>query len=91
MTFSEFGRRIKANDSTGTDHGTAAPLFVFGSCIKGGMIGNNPTISDNVQNDEGVTVQIDFRSVYASILIDWFQVKPSIVKQILFADFKSFH
>lgn len=88
MTFSEFGRRIKANDSTGTDHGTAAPLFVFGSCIKGGMIGNNPTISDNVQNDEGVAMQIDFRSVYASILTDWFQIEPAIVKQILFAEFQ---
>ncbi len=88
MTFSEFGRRIKANDSTGTDHGTAAPLFLFGSCIKGGILGNNPTISSNVDNDEGVAMQYDFRSVYATLLIDWFQIDPAIVKQILYDDFQ---
>ncbi|MEP7197549.1 MAG: DUF1501 domain-containing protein [Saprospiraceae bacterium] len=88
MTFSEFGRRIKANDSTGTDHGTAGPLFLFGSCIKGGIIGNNPTISDNPTNDEGVAMQYDFRSVYASILIDWFQLETSLVKEILYEDFQ---
>lgn len=88
MTFSEFGRRINANDSTGTDHGSAAPLFLFGSCIKGGIIGNNPTISERVQVDEGVAMQYDFRSVYASILIDWFEMDTSIVKQLLFEDFQ---
>ncbi len=88
MTFSEFGRRIKANDSTGTDHGTAAPLFLFGSCIKGGILGNNPTINDRVDNDEGVAMQYDFRSVYATLLTDWFQVEASIVKQLLKDDFQ---
>ena len=42
MTFSEFGRRIRSNDSLGTDHGTAAPLFVFGSCINSTVLGDNP-------------------------------------------------
>ncbi|MBK9960807.1 MAG: T9SS type A sorting domain-containing protein [Saprospiraceae bacterium] len=88
MTFSEFGRRIKANDSTGTDHGTAAPLFVFGECIDGGILGNNPTINDTVTNDEGVAMQYDFRSIYASLLIDWFEVSPSVVSQMLFKDFQ---
>ncbi len=88
MTFSEFGRRIKANDSTGTDHGTAAPLFLFGSCIKGGIIGNNPSISSSVTNDEGVAMQYDFRSVYASLLIDWFEMDSQVVKQLLFEDFQ---
>jgi uncharacterized protein (DUF1501 family) len=41
MTFSEFGRRIKSNASTGTDHGTAAPLFVFGAGVQGGILGTN--------------------------------------------------
>ncbi len=88
MTFSEFGRRIKANDSTGTDHGTAAPLFVFGECIEGGILGNNPTINDTVTNDEGVAMQYDFRSIYASLLIDWFEVSPSVVSQMLFKEFQ---
>jgi uncharacterized protein (DUF1501 family) len=88
MTFSEFGRRIKANNSFGTDHGTAAPLFVFGSCVKGGIIGESPAISATVTNDEGVAMQYDFRSIYASLLIDWFQVPKADVKRILYKDFQ---
>ncbi len=88
MTFSEFGRRIKANDSTGTDHGSAAPLFLFGSCVNPGILGDNPTISPRVANDEGVAMQYDFRSVYASVLVDWFEVDSALVKQILFRDFQ---
>ncbi len=88
MTFSEFGRRIKANDSTGTDHGSAAPLFLFGSCVQAGILGSNPTIGSTVGNDEGVAMQYDFRSVYASVLTDWFDLSPSIVSQILFEEFQ---
>ncbi len=88
MTFSEFGRRIRANNSFGTDHGTAAPLFVFGSCVKGGVIGESPTISANVGQDEGVAMQYDFRSIYASILIDWFNVSKTDVSEILFKEFQ---
>lgn len=88
MTFSEFGRQIKANDSTGTDHGTAAPLFLFGSCIKPGILGDNPTISDTVQNGEGVAMQFDFRSIYASLLLDWFKLDLATVKSIMFGEFQ---
>ena len=44
MTFSEFGRRIKSNSSDGTDHGAAAPLFVFGKDVQSGILGTNPVI-----------------------------------------------
>lgn len=88
MTFSEFGRRIKANDSTGTDHGSAAPLFLFGNCVSPGILGNNPTISNNVGNDEGVAMQYDFRSVYATILMDWFELPSDLVRELLFAEFQ---
>ncbi len=88
MTFSEFGRRIKANDSYGTDHGTAAPLFVFGSCVNSTLFGKNPEISTNVSDDEGVAMQYDFRSVYASLLMDWFQTPKSDIKKVLFDDFQ---
>jgi uncharacterized protein (DUF1501 family) len=88
MTFSEFGRRIRANNSFGTDHGTAAPVFVFGSCVKGGVVGESPTISDQVEQNEGVAMQYDFRSIYASILIDWFKVEKSQVQNVLFKDFQ---
>lgn len=88
MTFSEFGRQIKANDSTGTDHGTAAPMFLFGSCIKPGILGNNPTITDTVANGEGVAMQYDFRSIYASLLLDWFKVDKSTVESIMFGSYQ---
>ncbi|MBK9269982.1 MAG: DUF1501 domain-containing protein [Saprospiraceae bacterium] len=89
MTFSEFGRRIKANDSTGTDHGSAAPLMLFGECIDGGILGDNPSIGDNVTNDEGVAMQYDFRSIYATILRDWFGLSSSDVARLMYADFQS--
>jgi len=84
MTFSEFGRQIASNASLGTDHGDAAPLMLFGTCIQSGIIGPNPIIGSTLPNQAGVDMQIDFRNVYASILRDWFQV-PSTEVQQLFA------
>ena len=88
MTYSEFGRRIRSNFSNGTDHGTAAPLIVFGSCILPGIIGDNPEISVDVDTQEGLPMQYDFRSVYGSMLTDWFNVDEEIVRDILLGDFQ---
>ncbi|MFN0128399.1 MAG: DUF1501 domain-containing protein [Verrucomicrobiales bacterium] len=66
MTFSEFGRRVRENGSGGTDHGTAAPLFVLGGAVKGGLLGHAPSLTDLDRGDLKHTV--DFRSVYGSIL-----------------------
>ncbi len=88
MTFSEFGRRIHANDSLGTDHGDAAPLLVFGTCINPGFLGDNPEIPDQVEISEGVAMQYDFRNIYGSILIDWFEVSEADVKDLIFEDFQ---
>lgn len=87
MTFSEFGRQIMSNGSNGTDHGTAAPLIVFGSCIQAGLVGDNPEIPANVQPQEGVAMQHDFRDVYGSILMDWFEVEENEVKDLLYDGF----
>jgi uncharacterized protein (DUF1501 family) len=65
VVFSEFGRRVKDNGS-GTDHGTAAPMFVIGGNNKGTILGNNPDLS-NLDNGD-LKHQVDFRSVYASLL-----------------------
>ncbi|MES2240106.1 MAG: DUF1501 domain-containing protein [Bacteroidota bacterium] len=65
VVFSEFGRRVKDNGN-GTDHGTAAPMFVIGGQNQGKVIGNNPNLADLSQGD--LKHQIDFRSVYASLL-----------------------
>lgn len=83
MTFSEFGRRIKSNASVGTDHGTAAPLFLFGTKVLPGMLGENPVIPANTTYDTNLPMQYDFRSVYASVLKDWFCLDQNDVDTVL--------
>ncbi|MCB0570656.1 MAG: DUF1501 domain-containing protein [Phaeodactylibacter sp.] len=89
MTFSEFGRRIIANNSNGTDHGAAAPLFVFGQNVSGGVLGDNPYIPSEVFGGDNLPMQYDFRSVYATMLKDWFCVPESDIESILFSDFQA--
>lgn len=79
MTFSEFGRRIKSNAGLGTDHGAAAPLIVFGKGVNPGIIGNSPTIPTTVSVNDNVPMQNDFRSVYTSVLTDWFELSAGEV------------
>lgn len=69
MAFSEFGRRVKENGSGGTDHGTAAPVLVFGGRVKGGLYGVYPSLTDLDQGD--LKYDIDFRSVYYTLVEDW--------------------
>ncbi len=83
MTYSEFGRRIKSNASGGTDHGAAAPLFLFGKNVRGGVFGENPTIPTTVTVSDNVPYQHDFRTVYNSILKYWFCVKEADNLQIM--------
>ena len=65
VVFSEFGRRVKDNGN-GTDHGTAAPMFIIGGNNKGTILGKNPNLADLDGGD--LKYEIDFRSVYASLL-----------------------
>lgn len=74
VVFSEFGRRVKDNGN-GTDHGTAAPMFVIGGNTKGKIIGRNPNLSDLENGD--LKYEIDFRSVYASLLQNKLNFEPS--------------
>ncbi len=77
LAFSEFGRRVKENDSQGTDHGTAGPVLLAGSPVKGGLVGSAP---DLVNLDGGdLKMQLDFRQVYAAILDDWLAIDPKTV------------
>lgn len=87
MTFSEFGRRIRPNASRGTDHGDAGPMFFFGSCVNAEVIGDNPIIDADVDQVTGVPMQFDFRDIYGSVLVDWFGVDESRVRNVLFRDF----
>ena len=71
LTFSEFGRRVAENGSQGTDHGTAAPVMLFGSALKGnGFVGDHPSLRD-LNKRGNLKYTLDFRSIYTTILTDW--------------------
>ncbi|MBV8603026.1 MAG: DUF1501 domain-containing protein [Candidatus Eremiobacteraeota bacterium] len=69
LTFSEFGRRVAQNASAGTDHGTAAPLFVLGGKVKGGVYGEQPSLTE--LDNGNLRFNVDFRSVYATAIERW--------------------
>lgn len=89
MTFSEFGRRIKSNGSIGTDHGSAAPMFVFGKKVLPGILGNTPTIASTVSVNDNIPYQYDFRSVYASILENWLCIDNTALQTVLLKNYQS--
>jgi uncharacterized protein (DUF1501 family) len=69
MTFSEFGRTVKENGRRGTGHGVAAPVFLAGGKLKGGLIGPRPSLTDL---DNGAPkFHTDFRRIYATVLEKW--------------------
>jgi uncharacterized protein (DUF1501 family) len=69
LVFSEFGRRLAENASGGTDHGTAAPVFLLGPRVRAGVHGPNPNLDD--LHDGDPRHAIDFRRVYATVLDGW--------------------
>jgi uncharacterized protein (DUF1501 family) len=69
LVFSEFGRRVQENGSRGTDHGTAGPMFVLGSQVKGGLYGKHASLTD--LDDGDLVHTTDFRSVYATAIDRW--------------------
>ncbi|MCE9557745.1 MAG: DUF1501 domain-containing protein [Armatimonadetes bacterium] len=77
LVFSEFGRRTYENASGGTDHGAAAPMFLIGKKIKGGLYGPQPNLSDLQDGD--VKFGVDFRQVYASTLDQWMGSDSEVV------------
>ncbi|MCU7726856.1 DUF1501 domain-containing protein [Actinoplanes sp. KI2] len=73
--YSEFGRRVAANASDGTDHGTASSMFLLGPGVTGGMYGEPPSLTDLDQGDLKYTT--DFRDVYATLLADVLGADPA--------------
>jgi uncharacterized protein (DUF1501 family) len=77
MTYSEFGRRVRANASQGTDHGTAGPMFIVGVPVRGGFYGDEPSLTDLDHGDLKVTT--DFRDVYHEVLTRTLGADPAPV------------
>jgi len=69
MTFSEFGRTVKENGRRGTGHGAAAPIFMVGGRLKGGLVGPHPSLKD--LDNGALKFHTDFRNVYATVLDKW--------------------
>ncbi|AXB41188.1 DUF1501 domain-containing protein [Amycolatopsis albispora] len=77
LVYSEFGRRVRANASDGTDHGTAGPMFLLGERVQGGFHGEQPSLTD-LDNDD-LKATTDFRDVYATVLGDVLGADPAQV------------
>jgi uncharacterized protein (DUF1501 family) len=75
MTYAEFGRRVAENASGGTDHGTAAPHFLLGGRLRGGLYGAQPGLGDLEGGD--LRPALDFRRLYASVAGDWLGLPPA--------------
>ncbi len=78
MTYSEFGRRARQNQSNGTDHGTAAAHFVMGGAIRGGLIGQAPDLS-RLDGSQNLIYTTDFRQLQATIAKQWWGINPEAV------------
>lgn len=77
VTTSEFGRRVASNGSYGTDHGTGAPVMIFGKGANPGVVGTVPDL-----NQRNVEMQYDYRLVYANIMKDWMGVSDENLNEI---------
>jgi uncharacterized protein (DUF1501 family) len=87
MTFSEFGRRIQSNASGGTDHGVAAPVFVFGDGVKPGILGESPVWPSKLTVNDNLVMQYDFRAVYSTFLEKWFRADQAATEAVLLRKF----
>lgn len=78
LTYSEFGRRARENGSGGTDHGTANVMFALGPNVRNGVHGDAPSLAD-LDRDGNLRHTVDFRSVYATLLEQWWQLDSRAV------------
>jgi len=80
MTYAEFGRRPRENQSNGTDHGTVAPHFVTGGRVRGGLYGVPPVLTQ-LDGNGNLPVGVDFRQMYATVLGPWWGLDSTSVLQ----------
>ena len=85
LTFSEFGRRVKQNASVGTDHGTANNVFIISENLKKPGFYNNMASLSNLDDNGDLKFEIDFRTIYATVLDKWLEVDD---KKVLNTSFK---
>ncbi|SAL42036.1 DUF1501 domain-containing protein [Caballeronia telluris] len=80
MTCSEFGRGARENQTGGTDHGSAAPHFLAGGRVRGGLYGAMPALA-RIDGNGNLPVAVDFRRLYATVLGAWLGLDASAILQ----------
>ncbi len=86
MTFSEFGRTLDENSSAGTDHGSSAPVMIFGP-VNGGVYGEHADL-ENLDRSGDPVYELDYRNIYSSILNSWFGIESETTENILQGEFE---
>ncbi|MEZ4918056.1 MAG: DUF1501 domain-containing protein [Saprospiraceae bacterium] len=86
-SFSEFGRTVYENGSNGTDHGTLAPMFVFGKGVKPGISGPNVNLSNLTSGNHLQNMNFDYRQVFGTLLQDWLGVNDYVMAASTFDSF----
>ncbi len=89
MTFSEFGRRVIANTSTGTDHGSGAPVIFFGAMLNGGVTGTSPVLPATPTASTQVPLQFDFRQLYSTVMQKWLCMSATESQTVLNGTFST--
>ncbi len=87
MTFSEFGRKATENGDLGTDHGSMAPLFLFGTAIQGGIFGHNDDLKALDENNLLSKMQYDYRTIYTTVLKHWLGATDELINAMGFDPF----
>ncbi|MCB0525502.1 MAG: DUF1501 domain-containing protein [Lewinellaceae bacterium] len=87
-TFSEFGRCAKGNASDGTDHGTLAPMMLFGKNVQAGVSGTNVNLSNLTNDNQLQGMQFDYRQVFTTILQDWLGASEDVLTDVMFSGYQ---
>jgi uncharacterized protein (DUF1501 family) len=83
LTYSEFGRRVEENASAGTDHGTAAPVFILGGAVKGGFYGAQPSLASSDLEQGDMKYAVDFRTVYRTVAEGFMGIRdPALLSSV---------
>ncbi len=86
-TFSEFGRCAAENGSTGSDHGTLAPMILVGKGLNGGVSGTNVNLSNLTNDNQLQNMQHDYRQVFTTILQDWLGANNYVLEEAMFDNY----
>ncbi len=87
MTFSEFGRKAHENGDLGTDHGSMAPMMLFGPNVTGGVFGKNELLSKLDANGLLTHMQYDYRQIYSLVLKNWLGASDSLMAEMDYTKF----